>query len=396
MKIAILTSGRLPIPAIKGGAVETKIDYTLAYNAVHHLVDITVYSVKPETPYTLLKSPNNHYVHIDIQSISFKLGRYLYHLIHKKGYYDSFIEFFLHLCIKKFKRYHYDVIIAANRPGYVQQISRITNTPIILQLNNDFLNPNTQDAHIIKDNCAGIITCSNYINERASSVPCRRNVPVYTVYNGIDITRFVNALPIKRETIGLEKDDYVIIYTGRIIKEKGVLELIRSIKALNDIPRLRLMIVGASFYGQDEAPSPYIQELKDEAMDIKEKVIFTGYIDYVDIPSYIKTANIAVLPSMWDEPFGLTILEAMAAGLPLITTRSGGIPEICEGAAILLDRDNIVQNITRAIRYLYTHTEKAKELGRIAQEKSMAFDKDVFSSNYLEAVSKIIKQDSHL
>ena len=52
-------------------------------------------------------------------------------------------------------------------------------------------------------------------------------------------------------------------------------------------------------------------------------------------------ANIAVLPSMWDEPFGLTIAEALATGLPLITTRSGGIPEICEGVATILDREHI-------------------------------------------------------
>ena len=56
------------------------------------------------------------------------------------------------------------------------------------------------------------------------------------------------------------------------------------------------------------------------------------------MPSFLKIANIIVVPSMWEEPFGLTVLEAMAAGVPLIATRSGGIPEVCEGSAILLQK----------------------------------------------------------
>lgn len=393
MKIAFITSGRLPIPATKGGAVETKIDYTLAYNAEHNLHDITVYSVKPDVSFCRPQTKNNHYIHIKNQSLWFKIGRKLYNIFHNKYYYDSYIDYFLYLCLRDLRHHQYDVIIAANRPGYVEKIAKTTNSPIILQLNNDFLNPDSKGASTIKANCAGIITCSNYINGRASSVPCNKKVPVFTVHNGIDITRFVNANPIDRKVLGLKEDDYIVIYSGRIIKEKGVLELIRAIKSLNDINNLRLLIVGASFYGQDKAPSPYIQELQNEAMDIKDKVIFTGYIDYADMPSYLKAANLAVLPSMWDEPFGLTILEAMAAALPLITTRGGGIPEICEGAAVLLERENIVHDIAKAIRFLYNHTDKAKELGKKAQERSWAFDKDIFTKNYLERVEQIIKQN---
>ena len=80
-------------------------------------------------------------------------------------------------------------------------------------------------------------------------------------------------------------------------------------------------------------------------------------INYKNVPDYLHLADIAVLPSMWEEPFGLTIVEALAAGLPLITTRSGGIPEICEGIATIVERDNIVYNLASAILDLYPLNE---------------------------------------
>ena len=107
------------------------------------------------------------------------------------------------------------------------------------------------------------------------------------------------------------------------------------------------------------------------------------------MPSYLKLADIAVLPSMWEEPFGLTIVEAMAAGLPLITTRSGGIPEICEGVATIVDRDNIIDNLVTAILDLYNNPNKRKQMAASAIERAKLFDKETFSKNYFEAIEDI-------
>lgn len=71
MKIAVLTSGRLPVPAVLGGAVENLIDFYLEYNDMHHLHDITVYSIKSDK----IKSPDtacNHYYYVNnVSSMSF-------------------------------------------------------------------------------------------------------------------------------------------------------------------------------------------------------------------------------------------------------------------------------------------------------------------------------------
>ena len=397
MRIAIISAGRLPVPATRGGAVETKLDYILAYNATHKLHDITMYSICPDNKQRITtNTPVNHYYHINNQSLMYRIGQWLYRFFNKSPYYDSYIEYFLFLCLRHIRKQQYDVIITTNRPGYTEKIIQVTKTPIILQLNNDYLNPNIKHASQIKDLCAGIITCSHYINRLASSVTCTKDIPVITVHNGIDIGRFVNAQPIPRTRLGIKEDDFLVVFSGRIIPEKGILELIKAIKSINDITNLKLLIIGASFYGTDHIVSEYMKKIIDEAEPINDKVIFTGYIDYDDIPIYLKTADVSVIPSVWDEPFGLTVLEAMATGLPLITTKGGGIPEICEDTAILIERNDIVQNIIDAIRFIYNNPKAAKSIGKKAQQRSWSFDKDIFSKTYLEAVDAIIHHQSQL
>jgi glycosyltransferase involved in cell wall biosynthesis len=134
-----------------------------------------------------------------------------------------------------------------------------------------------------------------------------------------------------------------------------------------------------------------LKELIKESEDIKDQVIFTGFIDYKEMPSFLKIANVIVVPSMWEEPFGLTVLEAMAAGVPLIATRSGGIPEVCEGAAILIDRDNIVNQLADAIVHLYENPKEAELLKEKAQMKSWSFDKDCFSERYLQIIRQVLQ-----
>lgn len=393
MRIAIITAGRLPVPATRGGAVETKLDYILSYNATHHLHDITMYSICPDKKLDIIsKTQENHYYHINNQSLFFKIGQRLYKRFNKSPFYDSYIEYFLYLCLRHIRHQQYDVIITTNRPGYTNKIIQATRTPIILQLNNDYLNPGLKYAAKIKELCAGVITCSHYINRLASSVECSRDVPVITVHNGIDIKRFVHAQSIPRAKLGVKEDDFLVVFSGRVIPEKGILELIKAIKLVNDIANLKLLIIGASFYGKDTSVSPYMRKLMDEAEPIKDKVIFTGYVNYPDMPAYLKAANVSVIPSVWDEPFGLTVLESMAAGLPLITTKGGGIPEICEDTAILVERDGIIQNIADAISFIHNNPDTAASLGKKAQERSWLFDKDIFSKSYLEAVDTIVNR----
>lgn len=387
MKIAILTSGILPVPAVQGGAVENLIDFYLEYNDRHRLHDITVYSVwHPDVKrHPALRSEVNHYTYIKTDSTISKFKKAIYKKCHEKEYYHSAIEFYLEEAIKRIKKECYDLVIVENRPGFILKLKKRIEAKFVLHLHNDFLNPETRESFSIFAGFDGIISVSDFITKRVRQIEANSS-KCKTVYNAIDLKRFLTATAKQRSAVGLSDKDFVIVYIGRLTKEKGILQLIQAIKQINDIPNLRLMIIGASAYRKDMRPTPFIKQLELESTPIRDWVIFTGFIDYEQIPSYLKTANVSVIPSIWDEPFGLTVVEAMAAGLPLITTRSGGIPEICEGVATIVDRSNVIDDLAKAILDLYQHSEKREQMAAASLQRSKLFDKETYANNFFNAL----------
>lgn len=391
MKIAILTSGILPIPAVQGGAVENLIDFYLEYNNKYHLHQITVYSVNhPKLIHIKgIDTEVNHYHHIDTISLMAKIKKRIFLLTQGKHcHYHYTIEYFFNEALKQIRNNHYDIIIVENRPGYAFKLKERTSSVLVLHQGNDFLNKETCQHKKLYDAYSCIINNSLYITNRVKTIN-PSDSKCKTVLNGIDTKLFFQASVVPRSAMGLSKKDFVIVYSGRLIEEKGILPLIQAIKQLNCIQNLKFLIIGASNYGKDKHPSTFIEQLIKEAEQIKDKVIFTGFIDYQEIPSYLKTADIAIVPSMWDEPFGLTVVEAMAAGLPLITTRSGGIPEICEGVAIIVERDNIVENLINAIKELYQNPERREQMKRASLERALSFDKELFAQNFFNALPQV-------
>lgn len=390
MKIAILTCGILPIPAVQGGAVENMIEFYLEYNNQKKCHDITIYS--PWDPRIsrnpVLSSDVNHFIFIDVSSFKSKLARRLYGYFHHNEYYNHYIEYYFERIYADLKKKKYDYIILENSPGHAYKLSKRGYNNIILHLNNDLLNSKSKYHDVIFNGLTKILTCSNFIKDRVSTIQqCSK---VQTLYNAIDVKRF---LPKKKPTIcrniiGFDDHDFVIVYSGRINKDKGVSELIDAILSIKDLHNIKLMIIGGTFYGNEKNDDSFVESLKNKAETIKDKIVFTGFIPYNDIPDYLHLADTAVLPSMWDEPFGLTIVEALAAGLPLITTRSGGIPEICEGVATIVDRKDIVNNLSAAILDLYKHPEKRQLMASASIERAKLFDKDTFTENFFAALEK--------
>ena len=389
MKIAILTSGRLPVPAVLGGAVENLIDYYLEYNNIHHLHDITVYSIKSDK---IVDSGTqyNHYYYVDIQTAFAKIGTKLYSKLNENAYYDSEIEYFLYKSLQHLKKQNYDCIILENRPGYAMAVRKVTNAKIVLHLHNDLLNKDTYRANDIVACLSKVITVSDFIKGRVQTIGA--NIPIETVYNGIDLERFQNPhndLFITRKSLGLSEDDFVVVYSGRLTKEKGIKELLEAFLLLKDYPKIKLLIVGGSFYGNAKLEqNPFMVELQQITEDMKDKVIFTGFVDYEKVPDYLKLGNLAVVPSVWEEPFALTCVEAMAVGLPLIATRVGGIPEVCGDSAILVERKNMVESIFCQIKKMsIEYSNNILSLESI--NKSRSFSKSNYANTFWESIMTI-------
>lgn len=390
MKIAILTSGILPIPAVQGGAVENLVDFCLEYNNRHQLHDITVYSVYDPAvkKHPARNSKVNHYRYIKTNGYIAKILRGIYFKIRGREYYHYSVEYFFERVLCNIKRKKYDVIIVENRPGYVLKLSRKTNAKLVLHQGNDFLNNQVPLYQKIYDAFDLILNASSYITKRVHTIN-PNDSKCMTVLNGIDTKSFYCAQPYPRQRLELEEKDFIIVYSGRLTKEKGILELILAIHQLNNA-NIKLLVIGANAYGVKQKTTKFIQNLQDEALKIQDRIKFTGFINYQEVPSYLKMADIAVVPSMWEEPFGLTVVEAMAAGLPLITTRSGGIPEICEGVATIIDRNNLVDNLANAILDLYHQPDKRRLMAKASLERSKSFDKEIYAKGYFEAIEHVL------
>ena len=388
MKIAILTSGLLPVPAVQGGAVENLIDFYLDYNDQHHLHDITVYSIwHPDVKrHPALKSKVNHYHFIHLYSLTSKFRKWVYFHLHGYEYYHHNYEFYMECAMKDIRKKQYDLIILENRPGYALKLKEKTTCKLLHHLHNDLLNSKTKHAMDIYDAASRIITVSDYIASRVRTINNNDNKCII-VHNGIDTKTFDKEVS-PAQIPSIKNDDFVLLFSGRINNEKGIEELISAMNIIDRNYPIKLLVIGGSFYGITDNNNPFISRLREMAEPVKDKIIFTGFIPYKEMPSYLRLADVAVLPSTWDEPFGLTMSEAQAMGLPIITTRRGGIPEVVsEKNAIMLDTDeHFIKNLANAILDLYEHPEKRAAMAKASLDRSKLFDKETYAKNFFSAI----------
>lgn len=197
------------------------------------------------------------------------------------------------------------------------------------------------------DQCCGYLCVSSFVAKSITSkdskigvIPKERTM---VLMNCIDSNLFKPILSFEeniqiRKKLGLSSSDRVILFVGRLTKEKGIYELLKALQRIQD-KKLKLLIIGSIAHGNNGKDSFY-NIIKSEAGKISDRVIFTGYISQKVLPIYYNICDVAVLPSVWDEPAGLTMVESVCCGLPLITTNSGGIPEYVGGKAIILDKNN--------------------------------------------------------
>ena len=131
-----------------------------------------------------------------------------------------------------------------------------------------------------------------------------------------------------------------MLFCGRVCEEKGIHRLVQAMRQIED-PAVKLAVIGSPFFA-GQADSPFFAELRKQAEALGERIVFTGFVPNEQLPAYYRMADAACFPALWEEPAGITAIEAMACGCPVIATDSGGMPEYLEGSgAVLLRRDEI-------------------------------------------------------
>ena len=226
---------------------------------------------------------------------------------------------------------------------------------------------------------------------------CKIPVKTHILKNAIDVERFSRHVSEEqkrevRKKLGLSEEDFVILYVGRIMDIKGVLELMKTVTNLKD-EHIKLLIMGSANFGK-WAFSSYEKKVKKLSEQNKNRIIFTGYVDNSEIYKYASVADVQCVPTLVEEAAGLVLMEAMAEGLPTIVTNSGGVTEyVDESTALIIERENIVENLKKAICYMKEHTEVRRQKSESAKIKSKKYDEAIYYKNFVELINKIVNKN---
>jgi glycosyltransferase involved in cell wall biosynthesis len=153
-----------------------------------------------------------------------------------------------------------------------------------------------------------------------------------------------------------------VVFTGRLAAMKGVPVLFAALDDLRDIPGLRVTLIG-------DGPDRAALEAEVAARGLSEVVTFAGYRDQAGVAAMLRTADLFVLPS-FAEGLPVVLMEAMATGVPVVSTRIAGIPELVEdGVSGLLVPAGNVAALAGAMRAVLSDPDRARAMGQAGQAR---------------------------
>jgi glycosyltransferase involved in cell wall biosynthesis len=190
---------------------------------------------------------------------------------------------------------------------------------------------------------------------------------------GINIEKFEKGRNI-REDLGIEEDDFVLVYAGLIVPRKGIMTMIKIVKRLEN-KKIKLLLAGDGPKKED-----YIRIVKE--LGLSDQIKFLGWRK--DIPSVLKSSNILFLPSKGEGLPGI-IMEAMATGLPVVASNIPCIPDLVEnGVNGYLCGVDDVECFEETVKGLFEDKEKLIEIGKKGKDKIKDFKWSSLLKNYIK------------
>lgn len=408
-KVTFLTTGVLPVPAVNGGAVEGLVETLLRFNEETPRFDFSVVSIWDEnavnasrcyehTSFLYLRPPA---AVTALDKSVFSVAKHLMRKRNVSSYRFIFERFwYLRRMARLIASRDFGTLVVENHPSiylalkYEGNANRYANR-YYYHLHNVF--PDFYGCREIACKAKSVLSISSFIQESYDKLVGGLSTPQKMVLmNCVDCESYASRFSRQevsafRGKFGLLPSDFVFMFSGRITPEKGVRELLEGFSLVSDrMPCARLMIVGSAFFGSD-IKSDYEVTVKLLSEQLSNKVVFTGFIPHDEMPLAYAASDVCCCPSTWDEPACLSVLEGMAAGKPVITTRSGGIPEYTgEGNAILLEREeNLPKFIADAMKSLYENDNLRKELATNGRIRASAFDSRHYLAKFAECIEAV-------
>lgn len=356
MKIALVCTEKLPVPPVAGGAVQLYIDGIVPWLSRQH--DITVYSIQyPGLPEEEVKD-NVKYIRVPGKTDTLYVNN-----------------------IKARLEPSYDLIHVFNRPRFLLSfMESLPDTRFSLSLHNEMFHKDKISDEAAKkciEKAEFINTVSRYIADTVKQRFPIAEKKLRVVYSGVDFQKYTPAwtaegaekkLEIKKK-LGLN-DHKVVLLVSRLSVKKGVHVILRAMeKVMASHKDVALVIVGSKWYGKNEIDD-YTKSLWTLSKDLSGPIVFTGFVPPANIPEYFSIGDVFVCASQWNEPLARVHYEAMAAGLPIITTNRGGNAEVVDGYGngIIIDDYKDSDVMANRISFLLDNPEKALEMGKMGRK----------------------------
>ena len=184
--------------------------------------------------------------------------------------------------------------------------------------------------------------------------------------NGIDVSRFSRELPPLRE---YQDDKLNIVFIGRLEKRKGLKYLLRAYAQIKGVlPNSRLLVVGADG-GLKDGYEKWVRKA-----DLQD-VVFVGYVSDEELPRYYQAAHVFCAPNTGQESFGIVLLEAMAAGKPIVASNIEGFASVLadgEEGILVPPKDEHALGVTLARLLKDEHLRK--RMGETGRAKAEEYD----------------------
>lgn len=392
MKIMIMAASSLPIPAYQGGATETLITQLLQNSQVKNKDDL----------------------YIDVfshcEGANFKDGNisyYFFKMTHQEILYNKLFRIIRLILLRKINindnfpitlskatnLSQYDLIILEGNKDQVLPLRKVYSGKIALHIHTVMtMTKETPFASRIVTGCDYIYANSQFALNKMLKINSKIDEKLALWKNCIVLKEFqttdkvLNFRKVFRDEHNISDNEFLYIYCGRIEPGKGVLELIKAFKLLGE--KGKLLIVGSSWFSSNRK-THYIRKCMKEIEEIKDRVIFSGYIPHKDISKYYHCSDVAIMPSIYEESAGLVALEAQACGIPVIISDIGGIPEFISPESqlkVALD-SNFIPQIAHLMNRLYTDKQFYLQEKKLAQNNIKKYDMQIYVEDFLKLIN---------
>lgn len=241
-------------------------------------------------------------------------------------------------------------------------------TPLILSRRVDFPIKEKWSSRM-KYNHSAIkkIICVSDTIKKITAEGIKDKSKLVTVHSGIDLDKFSPAKGILRKELGIEENIFLIGNTSALAEHKDYFTFLdTAAEVLKKENNIQFVIIG-------DGPLKEKVHTYHQKLGLGNKVFFTGY--RTDVPQILKELDLFLITSK-TEGLGTSIIDAFAAGVPVVGTAAGGIPELIEDNNTgLLCEVKSVECLVQAVLKIYKNQELKKKLIKGAKEKVKAFSK---------------------